>query len=227
METLTRARLTVQRAALNFIFPPQCAACDDPLTSADPHLVCRGCYDALVPCLLPVQRPAEEKACAFTRHFAAFEFDDRLKRIIHFLKYDHKRTVGERLGQLLYARVPVSFLENVDGIVPVPVHPTRWRERGYNQAEVIAGVVAGGAGIPLMTDALRRVRSTRTQTKLKKTERIDNIEAAFQARERLDGRTLIVFDDIYTTGSTSDACTRALLGAGAKEVRVMTVARVV
>jgi len=227
MEAVKRALLTLRRVSLDFVFPPLCAACDEPLGKADAHIVCNRCYDSLIPCLLPVQRPEEEKAFAFTRHFAAFEFDDRLKRIIHFLKYDHKQSVGERLGQMLYERVPVAFFENVDSIVPVPVHHTRRRERGYNQAEVIAGVVAGGAGIPLMPDALRRVRSTRTQTKLGKTERIGNMEQAFAAQGRFDGQTLVVFDDIFTTGSTCDACARVLLGAGAKEVRVMTVARVV
>ncbi len=113
-----------------------------------------------------------------------------------------------------------------DALVPVPLHHVRRREREFNQAEVLAELVAHKAGKPVW-DALRRIRSTPTQTRLDRAERMENLSGAFVVRKpvQVRGRHLLLVDDVFTTGSTVEECSRVLLKAGAASVRVITVAR--
>jgi ComF family protein len=113
-----------------------------------------------------------------------------------------------------------------DAIVPVPLHPTRLREREFNQAEVLAELAAERLGLPV-DNCLQRTRYTLTQTDFHREERFANLEEAFALRRgaQVDGKVLALVDDVLTTGSTADACARVLREAGASAVVVITVAR--
>ena len=113
-----------------------------------------------------------------------------------------------------------------DALVPVPLHHIRFREREFNQAEELANLIAPRAGKPVW-NALRRIRNTPTQTKLDREERAENLRGAFVVRKpaMVKGRDLLLVDDVFTTGSTVEECSRILLKAGASSVRVITVAR--
>jgi ComF family protein len=113
-----------------------------------------------------------------------------------------------------------------DALVPVPLHPRRKRERGFNQAQSLCELLSRRAGLPIWP-ALRRVRYTETQTRLTRAERNHNVRGAFQHSPRwpLQGARLLLVDDVFTTGSTVDECARVLRHAGAASVRVLTVAR--
>jgi ComF family protein len=119
-------------------------------------------------------------------------------------------------------------LIGADAVVPVPLHPSRRRQRGFNQAADLAR----GLGLPVI-HALRRVRATRPQADLSADDRLTNVDAAFAAAQfpeppqRWRDATLVLVDDVATTGATLDACAGVLLGAGAKEVRALTAARAV
>ena len=113
-----------------------------------------------------------------------------------------------------------------DAISPVPLHATRRREREFNQAAVLAEFLASRTGKPLLP-CLRRTRYTTTQTRLDRQERMENLRGAFSVRHASEviGRHLLLIDDIFTTGSTVEECSRVLRNAGAASVRVLTVAR--
>jgi ComF family protein len=172
--------------------------------------------------------PAIEDLCGLCRtgehafDFArsAVLFTDTLREIIHHLKYSDRVSLAKPLGDLLkecLEREP--FTGSL--IVPVPLHRTRARARGYNQAELIAARL----GRPLACDLLRRRKNTPSQTGLSRNQRKLNLAAAFEVRGHLSG-TVIVVDDVYTTGSTMNEIAKTLKRAGADRVEVLTVARV-
>ena len=151
-------------------------------------------------------------------------YDGTLRAIIHALKYEGRRSLAQPLAALIRARGS-DLLAGADAAVPVPLHASRRRERGFNQAHDLA------RHLDLeVVGALCRTRATPTQTGLPAAQRHRNVRGAFevtrQAR-RLRGRVVVLVDDVSTTGATLEACARALKGAGVAEVRALTAARVV
>jgi ComF family protein len=198
--------------AIPLILPPLCDVCGDPLPS----------WRALAP------GPGECGRCrrgrGHVRHARAIgAYEGSLRSIVHALKYDGRRSLAPGLAALL-AVSGADVLEGADVVVPVPLHTARQRARGFNQAEDIARRLP----IPMLR-ALKRRRRTPSQTDLPEAERYENVRGAFGLRRRVDvsGAVVIVVDDVSTTGATLDACACVLLDAGAREVRALTVARVV
>jgi ComF family protein len=143
-----------------------------------------------------------------------------LREILHHLKYSDRVSMAKPLGDLLKQCLESQpFTGSL--IIPVPLHPSRERERGFNQAELIATRL----GRPISTRLLRRRRNTPAQTGLSRYERQRNLASAFEARGEVQG-TVIVVDDVYTTGSTMNEIARTLKRAGAGRVEALTVARV-
>lgn len=143
-------------------------------------------------------------------HFAV---DSPIQSLIHALKYYHRPEIGEQLGRD-FARhlAPVDRLEDLTGIVPVPIHPTRRRERGYNQAEHIAKGLSDVLGVPIYPNALRRTEFRGSQTKLTAEERLENVRKAFGVGAgNFAGGHLLLVDDVLTTGATLDFCGQLLL----------------
>jgi ComF family protein len=148
--------------------------------------------------------------------------------IIHRYKYQRALWFEPFLADLLVRQaVPALAREKWDMIVPVPLHPTRRREREFNQAERLGAHLSRTTGIPMNTDLLERVESTQTQTQLGRQERAANMRNAFALRPgvKLDGSRVVVLDDVFTTGATTSACAKVLLSAGAGDACVWTVAR--
>jgi ComF family protein len=148
--------------------------------------------------------------------------------IIHRFKYQQALWFEPFLVDLLVrAAKPALQNENWDLVVPVPLHPTKEREREFNQAERIASGLARALQLPVRTDLVRRVLPTRTQTQLTKLQRAANVRRAFAAGNsaKLRGERVILIDDVLTTGATTSACARVLRSVGAGEVCVWTVAR--
>ena len=147
-----------------------------------------------------------------------------MKDVIHALKYERRRTIAPRLGALMRERGG-DLLRDATVVVPVPLHPRREYQRGFNQAEDLAKELA----VP-MVPLLRRIVYTRSQIELPKDQRLENVRNAFGVRAPAAGaipRIVVVVDDVSTTGATLEACARVLKGAGVKEVRALTAARVV
>jgi len=183
--------------------PPFCAKCGEPAPAIEG--LCGLCIKG-------------EHVFDFAR--SALLFTRTLREIVHHLKYSDRVSLANPLGDILkecLEREPFSG----DLIVPVPLHSARQRQRGYNQAELLAARL----GRPTDTRLLRRRKNTPSQTGLSRNERKRNLASAFEARRHVKG-TIIVVDDVYTTGSTMNEIARTLKRAGAERVEVLTVARV-
>ncbi len=164
-------------------------------------------------------------------------YDGNLRGLIHLLKYEQVRPAAKVLGEMLAQAAAGLVAECGSGlrvVIPVPLHSSRLRERGFNQAELIArealGRVAGGAAadFQLRSGVLRRKRATESQTGLTRHQRRENIRGAFEVArpEEVAGREVLLVDDVFTTGTTVSECARVLRRAGAERVLVATVARV-
>ncbi|MCB0064406.1 MAG: ComF family protein [Caldilineaceae bacterium] len=145
-----------------------------------------------------------------------------VRESIHALKYRNRPELADILARYLVAtvmRAPWRDLYlTTDGVVPVPLHEKRRQERGYNQSELLASAFCRQSQLPLRSEWLMRRRATQSQVGLSATERQQNVASAFVADHTVRGKRLILFDDVYTTGATIDACARALHTAGAAAV---------
>jgi ComF family protein len=166
-----------------------------------------------------------------SRLISAFVFEEQgaVQSIIHHLKYEGNRSLGTLLGNCLAQR----FLQDcsphgIAGVIPVPLHRTKERERGYNQSALIANAFAATTGIPARTDILVRRRFTVSQTTLARAERLENVRDAFivrrERREAVSGNTFIIVDDVITTGATIRSCAQALASEGGKPAVACSVA---
>ncbi len=157
---------------------------------------------------------------SFRQGASIFRYDDVIRKALSKLKYKGCREFGEVLGELISG--PAGLLIagwNPDAVVPVPVHPSKLKSRGYNQAEVLWKCTASGCGIPMLPGLLERRRKTEALKRLTREERREEVGRAFHVPSGAKvPKKVLVADDIYTTGATADACASALLRAGASEV---------
>ena len=147
-----------------------------------------------------------------------FEKEGPFQAIVHALKYSGIQQVGVELGRRLGSALQEEKI-HADAVVPVPLHKRKLRERGFNQSLLIARGVSEVLGIPVRADLVRRCRWTQTQTALSKEERKQNVEDAFECGEAsLEGKCIIVVDDVITTGATIEAVASALQASNVKTV---------
>jgi ComF family protein len=157
--------------------------------------------------------------------FSYYTKGSRIRKIVHSLKYKGIKEIGTEMGRIYGASLKSSqFLDGIDIIVPVPLHPSREKKRGFNQSDLICEGLSEISGIPLRRDILRRVAMSDTQTKRSRYERWLNVDGIFEVAAPLsiEGKHLLVVDDVITTGSTIEACASELLKV--KDVRVSVVA---
>jgi ComF family protein len=170
----------------------------------------------------------EERNVHFEHAVAAYLSRGIVRDCIHAFKYRRARYLRRQLSEWLAEALhdPRITARAFDAFVPVPLHPVRQREREYNQAEELCRDLTKRTGTPTWP-ALRRVRYTTTQTRLDREERMENLRGAFRVSDngRVKDRHLVLVDDVFTTGSTVEECSRVLLRAGAASVRVISVAR--
>lgn len=231
------------------LFPALCRICDAPLPGASRIPICANCLSQFqqipAPFCEKCGRPfaslyagaSRNPLCHLCRRgvydfdlarsFAAY--DDAMVRAVTLMKYNAIAPLGNwfaaRLAELL-ARQPLTL--SPDAVVPVPLHAARLRERGFNQAELIARPLARQLKLPLNAALLVRTRPRPNRLKLSRKERWRTVRGAYAVREgvEVDNLRLLLVDDVYTTGATLDACSRALRRAGAAVVVGVTVARV-
>lgn len=227
------------------LFPSLCRVCGGLLEKTGERVVCRSCLDSLTPrrsgfCLScgdffdGVAEPHLCLGCLTSRppyalHRSCAVYEGTLREIILLLKYRGYRVLGRDLARFALKAVgqDEDLWWGLDAIIPVPLHPKRKKERGFNQAEVIARELGRAKGLPVLSRALRRVRNIPAQTSLEAHARKRNVSGAFAVRRPavLRARVVLLVDDVYTTGSTVKECCRTLRRAGVRSVRVLTLAR--
>ncbi|MDW3228262.1 MAG: ComF family protein [Acidobacteriota bacterium] len=164
----------------------------------------------------------------FDWHRSLGLYDGRLKEIILIFKYQGYEVLSRPLGRLAYEKLSADQgLSGVDFIVPVPLHKEREKKRGFNQSELLSREISKLSSIPVMKSNLIKTKPTPAQVSLEAAERKSNLRGVFKVKrpEKIAGRTLLLIDDVFTTGSTIKECTKELKKAGAREVRVITLAR--
>ena len=243
MEIAAPARAAL-RLALDFALPPRCPACGT--VTADPHRFCLACWSSLAflgePCCGCCGLPfgydgagAGEALCGrclsdpprFDRLRAAVGYGEVARRVALKLKYSGRPGVAETLASLMVRHLP---FETDAVLVPVPLH--RWRiwKRGYNQSALIASALSRRSGIPHAPNLLQRIKATPPLRGLGRRERAETVRGAFrvppEAQAELRGRTVLLVDDVYTSGATAGACAKALKRGGAARVDVLCWARV-
>ncbi len=233
------------RALIDFFFPPRCPFCGENRKEEDPSGVCPACLAQIrrvssprCPCcgIGFVSDRGEDHLCSDclgeTRHFAKARalahYEGLLAETISRFKYRGDSRLGRPLGDLLaaYADPDFSFADYLL-VIPVPLHSPRLRRRGFNQSLLLARRISRRHSLPLNFTALRRTRATAPQTELSAAERQKNIRGAFAVARQSDvaEKTILLVDDVFTTGATVTECAKVLLRAGAKRVDVLTLAR--
>jgi len=241
---------TAAESLFSVLFPADCRICQSSLTRVSTLPVCDACLQQVAPLSGILCGVCGEKlfskfvvtengprcgmcrriAPPFARAVAYGAYDGVLRDLIHLLKYQRVESVAPLLGRLLSEALTGVELPELLLVVPVPLFKRKLRERGFNQAREIArAFVRRGTitGIQLEASALVRVKETASQTGLTRHQRRANLRGAFAVAkpERIRGRSLLVVDDVMTTGTTASECARVLMRAGAKQVFVATVAR--
>jgi ComF family protein len=225
--------------------PPSCMACGRPVASEGG--LCATCWSSLrlierpfcgrlaIPFSYDIGPDAlSAEAIAdpppFARMRAVAVYDDGAGRIVQALKYHDHTELASAMGRMM-ARAAADLTDGIDLVVPVPLHRRRLWRRRFNQSAMIAAEVAAVIGRPHAPELVLRIKATRQQVGLKASERAANVQGAFraspEARPELVGRRVLLVDDVYTTGATVKAVTRALLRGGAASVDVVVFARVV
>lgn len=242
---LERSLPSLLEAALTLIFPPVCDLCHKRRATAAEGYVCADCFRQVhvvrppfcERCGLPFDgnitsvfecSNCREMDMHFSSARSAVLAKEAALEVIHRYKYRRAMWFEPFLAGLLIRTASDELSkEDWDVIVPVPLHPTKAREREFNQAERLAKRLAQAINIPCNTSWLRRVEPTRTQTLLTRSERAANVRKAFATSRglQLNGERIVLIDDVFTTGATTSACARVLKAAGAGDVCVWTVAR--
>jgi ComF family protein len=214
------------RDLLAFALPQRCPGCGDQADHA--RLLCDGCLARIprlettlcVRCLAAGRAGAGCLAHAGFAARAAWIYDERAALVVHALKYDERPGLARALGEAMARAIPPGY--RPDLVVDVPLHRARRRERGYNQAAALADALAEAVAAPRLAGALTRVRPTRTQARLGPDERRRNIAGAFRVERptALEGRSVLLVDDVMTTGATLESALAALASAGADATAV-------
>lgn len=214
----------IREGFLHLLFPRLCEGCCASLLFEE-RVLCLSCLDQL-PLTAYHHLPSNETVLRFAGRFpfvsatsyAYFTKEGLLQHLLHRLKYKGRKENGRRLGELLgYELQIVPWAQTVDVIVPVPLHPKKQAARGYNQSDLIAEGMSEVLGIPFLADGLKRVRHTESQTNKTRQERADNVQDAFRAKSAaVQGRHVLLVDDVLTTGATLEACSLALLDQNCK-----------
>jgi ComF family protein len=231
-------KLEPLRAIASLFYPSLCTVCSAPVD--DSQYVCGPC-SRKAPRIKPpfCATCSEPFQGAITESFSCANCSNRelhfesavaglVRKIVHEFKYGHQQFLRYPLADWLLETLDDPRLQGrrFDVVVPVPLHAARKRERGFNQAELLASLFAARAGLP-MRELLERIRYTTTQTAFDRTERMENLHNAFRLRKNADVRGLrvLLIDDVLTTGSTLSECARVLKAAGALSAHAATAAR--
>jgi competence protein ComFC len=235
----------VRRWLLELIFPSNiyCISCGRPILPEAAYALCADCLKGLLwangrtcaKCGKILQNWHKDDFCfdcgktthVFAQGFSCVQYGDREREIVHRLKYGRKGYFARKLADMMKDRILLENL-SIHCIIPVPMYKEKEAARGYNQAALLAESLADSLRTPCERTILRRIRDTEPMNQLSPADRRTNMRGAFDVLARdagaIAGKTVLLVDDVFTTGSTADACAAALLSGGAERVYLMTFA---
>ncbi len=219
---------------LDILYPRRCPICQEVVKKRG-EMICPSCRKEIAPiqepvckkCGKPIMDAAEEYCCdcgkmghLYTRGLAVLPYTGKVRKSLHQIKFHNKKEYldfyGPYMAEVLGKRI---LAWGAQALIPVPLHRSKRRKRGFNQAEILAVEVGRALGIPVRTDVVQRIRNTRPQKDLSLRERQNNLKGAFKISQYdVELKKIILVDDIYTTGSTIDGIAGKLLEQGAEEV---------
>jgi len=228
---------------LDLLLPPRCHICRKAVTSEDPLHICSDCHAALpficqpacTVCGIPMAGAGEYHPCGrciatpppYRAARAALRYEGACRDLIHAFKYQYKSHLRRPLGLLMaYNLKPFVESQRPDLLVPVPLHVSRLRQRGFNQSILLGEILSRQCQIPLLRQGLQRVRPTVPQVELNRDQRMSNLRDAFTVKDAgaIANLRIMLVDDVFTTGSTLRECARVLLLGGCSEVSAVTLA---
>lgn len=223
----------IYKAIVDFVYPPHCALCDKYLQENE-EILCTPCFRTL-----PLLDDPDMHASAlepqlgvmphFERSLALYPYPESVEKLVHLFKYKGFTKLGDKLGRELGQMVlDFGYEKDIDAILPVPLHRRRRRERGYNQARILANAASEVCGIPVLHNVLFRTRYTKPQAKMNRQERALNLKGAFSITENADlkERCVALVDDVLTTGNTAHECSKVLMDANVGRIIALTLVRV-
>ncbi|MEO1219008.1 MAG: ComF family protein [Bacteroidota bacterium] len=220
------------QSLIDLFFPPYCLDCSQVLVTSEQWL-CTGCWVALpqTDYHLTDDNSLARKfhgrfPVAHVMAFGTYSDGNAVQKLVHQLKYYNKPRIGETLGRH-YGLIlrDMEWSKHLDVIIPVPLHKSKLRKRGYNQSDGFAKGLSISLSIPWETGALSRIRKTKPQVSKGRRARLVNIEGAFEVTDpqRVQNKHILLVDDVITTGATMEACALPLLAAGAKAISLAAI----
>jgi competence protein ComFC len=227
------------------LYPSYCEICQKFLEKPEEKVICRSCRDKIKPwsasqclcCGRFFEGVGESHLCGtclerippFSKHRSCARYEGILRDVILLYKYRGFEILGQYLGDFVGQTLggDEDIWSGVEAIIPVPLHPAREKKRGFNQAQVLAKRLAKIKNVELLERQLVKVKNVPPQTTLEAEERVRNVHGAFEVKKcrNLEGKVVLLVDDVYTTGSTLGECSSVLKKAGVREIRAVTVAR--
>lgn len=217
----------------------KCLMCREELSSNTLYAFCDDCIKKLpfnigktcVKCSEPISGMGEycihckNSKPYFKKNVSVFLYKRPIDGFIRRLKFDNQKYLSVTLGNFIASEV-VKMGVNFDYIIPAPMHSKRKKKRGYNQAELLCCALKDKLGLNVDCEILEKVRDTLNQARLSRQQRLENLENAFKVKDKnkIKGKTILLVDDVFTTGTTMNECSKTLLDAGAKEVYSITLA---
>ena len=221
--TIIPSLSTVGNAFISLLFPNQCLVCKEAeFFSQDP--ICPDCLQHMTP--LPIGNRVQELTVndGIDIALSGWDFGDELRTAIHSLKYEERARIGFFLGELLGDQLHKRTIQELDYLIPVPLHPVKFRDRGFNQARWIADGLGKAVQKPVRSKLMKKIKHTISQTTLDRKERLNNMKKAFKINQDVTDKNIGIVDDVLTTGSTISSMASILKDAGAKTIVALTVA---
>ena len=217
----------ISQAALNLVFPIFCQDCGKNLPYNNKTYLCQNCYERLRLGSLPICTLTDE-SLLFSEAWHCYKYEGLIKELVCKFKYHRKMYLKNTLADLLYAfAVEHTQYQKIDILAAVPMHKSDKRKRGFNQSDILAKELSLRLNTKYAERSIQKLKKTKEQVNLKKTERIKNMKNAFVPGEtaQVKNKNVLLVDDVFTTGATTNECSRILTKHGANSVSVLTLTK--
>jgi ComF family protein len=217
----------------DFTWPNLCLLCEAPLLNGEKHLCIKCIYHLPQTNMddLTNNKSTERLSgrFAFEKAYAAFKYDkdSKIQKLLELIKYKGEKKMAVHLGQLCAQKaLELGLFKDIDCIIPVPLHPKKFKKRGYNQSEMLAIGLNHSLNVPILTDTLMRTKNQQSQTSKNLWDRWKNTQTNFQlsTTAQIEGKHLLLIDDVLTSGSTLEACAKVLLSIPNVKISIFTLA---